>query len=213
MNVVPEKAAGQHTFENTTYYFCSKGCLAKFRADPRKYLQPATAAETPSLQVKDGITYTCPMHPEVIKDRPGSCPICGMALEPLIIKAEEEANPELVDMTKRFWYSLFLTLPVFLIAMSEMLPGRPLHTAVSPRLLIILQLVLTTPVVLWGGFPFFVRGWNSIVPFRPNMFTLIAMGTATAYLYSLAAALLPDLVPHSLQDHSGQAPSTLKPLQ
>jgi Cu+-exporting ATPase len=129
-----------------------------------------------------------------------------MALEPLDMTLEEEENPELTDMTKRFRYSLILTIPVFVIAMSEMLPGRPLHTAVSPRLLTIVQFILATPVVLWGGFPFFVRGWHSIQNLRPNMFTLIAMGTATAYLYSVVAALFPDFLPHSMRDHSGQAP-------
>ena len=206
MDVVLEKAAGQFTYDEVTYYFCSKGCLAKFSADPEKYVAQSSRPQPPITQFREGSKYTCPMHPEIIRDRPGACPICGMALEPTIVTMEEETNPELVDMTKRFWYSLFLTLPVFLIGMSEMLPGRPLHTAVSPRLLTILQLLLATPVVLWGGFPFFVRGWNSIVYRSPNMFTLIAMGTATAYLYSLVATILPDLLPHSLQDHSGQAP-------
>ncbi len=204
MDVVPEKAAGQFTFDKTTYYFCSKGCLVKFRQNPGNYAPQASRPQVP--QESGGTRYTCPMHPEIIRDRPGACPICGMALEPVVVTLEEETNPELLDMTKRFWYSLFLTLPVFLIGMSEMLPGRPLHAAVSPGLLTLLQLILTTPVVLWGGFPFFVRGWQSIVHRSPNMFTLIAMGTATAYLYSLFATLFPDLIPHSLQDHSGQAP-------
>jgi Cu+-exporting ATPase len=206
MDVTPERAAGQHTFDNITYYFCSKGCLAKFSADPAKYIPRESRPPAPATQIEQGTKYTCPMHPEIIRERPGACPICGMALEPMTVTVEEQTNPELVDMTKRFWYSLFLTLPVFLIGMSEMLPGRPLHRAVSPRTLTILQFLLATPVVLWGGFPFFVRGWHSIVQRSPNMFTLIAMGTATAYLYSVVATIIPDLLPHSLRDHSGQVP-------
>lgn len=206
MDVTPERAAGKHTFDNITYYFCSKGCLAKFSADPEKYVARTSHPPASAAQIEQGTKYTCPMHPEIIRDGPGACPICGMALEPVTVTAEEETNPELVDMTKRFWYSLVLTLPVFLIGMSEMLPGRPLHNAVSPRVLTILQFLLTTPVVLWGGFPFFVRGWQSIINRTPNMFTLIAMGTATAYLYSVVASLIPDSLPHSLRDHSGQVP-------
>jgi Cu+-exporting ATPase len=147
--------------------------------------------------------YTCPMHPEIVRDEPGSCPICGMALEPRTVSLEEEANPELVDMTRRFWISLLLTVPLLLLAMSEMLPGQPVQHAFSAPLLTWLQLVLATPVVLWGGWPFLTRGWVSLVNRSLNMFTLIAIGTGTAYIYSVIATLVPGLFPDSFRTHSG----------
>jgi Cu+-exporting ATPase len=148
--------------------------------------------------------YVCPMDAEIVRDEPGSCSICGMALEARTVTVEEKANPELIDMTRRFWMSLFLTMPVFLLAMSEMIPGRPLQHALSPRLLIWLQFILATPVVLWGGWSFFQRGWASIVNMRLNMFTLISIGTATAYLYSVVATLFPSIFPDSFGSHSGE---------
>ena len=148
--------------------------------------------------------YVCPMHPEIVRDEPGSCPICGMALEPRTVTVEEKANPELSDMTRRFWISLLLTMPVFLVAMSEMIPGRPLQHALSPRLLTWLQFILATPVVLWGGWPFFQRGWASIVNRRLNMFTLISIGTGTAYFYSVVATLFPSILPDPFRSHSGE---------
>ena len=148
-------------------------------------------------------TYVCPMHPEIVRAEPGTCPICGMALEPRTVSLEEEANPELVDMTRRFWISLLLTAPLVLLAMSEMLPGQPVQHALSPRLLTWVQLVCATPVVLWGGWPFFTRGWASLVHRSLNMFTLIAIGTGTAYVYSVIATLVPDLFPASFHMHSG----------
>jgi Cu+-exporting ATPase len=147
------------------------------------------------------IEYTCPMHPEIVRSEPGSCPICGMALEPRTVTAEEEVNPELLDMTRRFWISVILTAPIFVLAMAEMIPGQPLQHALPPRLLNWLQLVLATPVVLWGGRPFFERGWASIVNRSPNMFTLIALGVGAAYLYSVAATLFPGLFPESFRTH------------
>ncbi len=147
--------------------------------------------------------YTCPMHPEVMRDEPGECPICGMALEPVTVTVEEGPNPELVDMSRRFWVSVVLTLPVFVIAMSEMIPGRPLQQAVGAGWLGWIQLVLASPVVLWGGKPFFERGWASIVSRNLNMFTLIAIGTGVAYLYSLVAALAPGIFPPSFRDADG----------
>ncbi len=148
--------------------------------------------------------YVCPMHPEIVRDEPGSCPICGMALEPRVVELEEEENPELKDMKRRFLISLALTIPVFLIAMSEMIPGQPLQHTVSPRLLSLIQLLLSTPVVLWCGWPFFQRGWASIVNRSPNMFTLIAIGTGTAWSYSIIAAFFPGIFPASFRGHGGE---------
>jgi Cu+-exporting ATPase len=189
---------GPHRFAHggTTYHFCNSRCLERFRADPDAFLgdapRPAPAAP--------GVRYTCPMHPEVEQDGPGDCPLCGMALEPLEISAEEEESAELVDMRRRFRVSALLTLPVFVIAMSEM--WRPLHGAFW----VWAQLVLATPVVLWGGRPFFERGWASFVSRRLNMFTLIALGTGAAYGYSLVAALAPGLFPESQRGHGGAVP-------
>src|SRR5215471_18452134 len=146
--------------------------------------------------------YVCPMHPEVVRDVPGACPICGMALEPRTVAVEEE-NPELALMKRRFWLSVILTAPILLLAMAEMLPGWPLR-GLSGRARNWIELVLATPVVLWGGWPFFVRGWASIVNRSLNMFTLIAMGTGTAYGYSVLATLLPDIFPASFHTHVGQ---------
>jgi len=148
--------------------------------------------------------YTCPMHPEIVQDTPGSCSICGMALEPVTVTLEEEANPELVDMTRRFWISLVLSVPVLFLAMSDMIPGQPVQRALSLRLLTLFQFVLSTPVVLWAGWPFFHRGWISIVNRSLNMFTLIAIGVGTAYLYSVVATLYPGLFPKSFLGPGGE---------
>jgi P-type Cu+ transporter len=162
-------------------------------------LEPMTPA---SLATKT--EYVCPMHPQIVRDEPGSCPICGMALEPRVVTLEEEENPELKDMKRRFWVSVALTLPVLFLAMSEMIPGQPIQRAFSPRLLTFIQFALATPVVLWGGWPFFQRGWASIVNRSPNMFTLIAIGTGAAWLYSVIATFLPDIFPASFRGHSGE---------
>jgi Cu+-exporting ATPase len=150
--------------------------------------------------------YVCPMHPEVVRDGPGTCPICGMALEPRTVAVAEQANPELVLMTRRFWVCLALTLPVFLLAMSDMIPGQPLQHTVSARLPSLVQLALASPVVLWGGWPFFERGWASLVNRHLNMFTLIALGTGTAYVYSVAAVLIPGSFPQSFRSAGGEVP-------
>jgi len=147
--------------------------------------------------------WTCPMHPEIVRDEPGACPLCGMALEPMTVAAEEEENPELRDMTRRFWVSLALTLPVVVIAMGHVVPGDPLQRLLAPRTLRWIELVLATPVVLWGGWPFFVRGWASIVTRNLNMFTLIAIGVGVAYVYSVVATLFPGVFPPSFRDHAG----------
>jgi P-type Cu+ transporter len=149
-------------------------------------------------------TYVCPMHPEIVRSEPGTCPICGMALEPRTVSLEEEAHPELVDMTRRFWICVILTAPLLLLAMSDMLPGQPVQHAFSVRLLTWVQMIFATPVVLWGGWPFFVRAWASIVNRSLNMFTLIAIGTGTAYGFSVLATLIPDIFPAAFRTHTGQ---------
>ena len=148
--------------------------------------------------------YTCPMHPEIVQAGPGSCPLCGMALEPRTVSVEEEENPELVDMTRRFWVTTALALPVLLWAMGEMIPGQPLEQMISRTVGGWLQFILATPVVLWGGWPFFQRGWASLVNRSPNMFTLIAMGTGTAYAYSVLATLAPGIFPDAFRGEGGE---------
>ena len=192
--------------QGVVYLFCCGGCQAKFRADPDRYLavsydSPATAERAPAAS---GAKYTCPMHTEIVRDGPGDCPICGMALEPVAPSLEEEESPEYALMRRRFWVSLALTVPLFVLAMGEMIFGHALAMQLSPRSLAWLQLILATPVVLWGGAPFFARGWASIVRRSLNMFTLIAIGVGTAYLYSLAAVLFPAVFPDSFRSHSGR---------
>ena len=187
MTVDPTTARRTRTHDGRNYYFCCPSCASKFTADPARYLAPP--ADRPAAPVPKGAVYTCPMHPEVRQDHPGACPKCGMALEPEAVTADEGPNPELVDMTRRFWIGAALSLPVFLIAMSDLLPGRPLHAYMS--VLNWLQLILATPVVLWCGWPFFKRAWASVVHHSPNMFTLIALGVGAAYLYSVAATAFP----------------------
>ncbi len=150
------------------------------------------------------VEYTCPMHPEIVRNEPGSCPICGMALEPRTVTLEDTANPELTDMTRRFWWSAALSIPVFLLAMSEMIPGQPVQHALAPKLMNWIQFLLATPVVLWGGWPFFQRGWASIINRSPNMFTLIAIGTGAAYFFSVFALFFPDIFPASFRSHGGE---------
>ncbi len=162
-------------------------------------LEPLTVA-APGTRTE----YTCPMHPEVVRDGPGSCPKCGMALEARTVTVEEEENPELGYMRRRLWVSAVLTVPLFLLAMADLLPGRPLESVASARTLTWFELALATPVVLWGGWPFFVRGWQSILYRSLNMFTLIGLGTGVAYVYSLVAALFPDIFPASFRGASGQ---------
>ncbi len=149
------------------------------------------------------VQYTCPMHPEIVRDAPGGCPICGMALEPRTVSLDEEENPELVDMRRRFWMSAILSIPIFFIGMSEMIPGAPLQRLIPMRTLAWIQVILSSPVVLWGGWPFFVRAWQSIVNRSLNMFTLIGLGVGVAYVYSVVATLLPQLFPHSFRGHDG----------
>ena len=216
MTVDPATARFRAEHGGETFYFCSAGCEAKFRADPERYAgphapaahghQPASPPPAPPPAAAAGTEWTCPMHPEVVRDRPGFCPICGMGLEPRVATgaAGEEENPELRDMTRRFWVSAVLTLPLVVLAMGMMLPGAPFARLLPHRALGWLELLLATPVVLWGGWPFFVRGWYSLVHRALNMFTLIALGVGVAYLYSLAARLAPGLFPAAFRDEHGQ---------
>ncbi|MCX5671438.1 MAG: YHS domain-containing protein, partial [Planctomycetota bacterium] len=201
MTVDPADSSGPYEYQGKAYYFCCDGCLEQFRADPEKYAAPpaepseaVTArrvgsktrrGERPAAHAQEaappGAIYTCPMHPEVRQPGPGACPKCGMALEPEAPSEEEAPNPELADMTRRFWVSLVLTIPVAFLGMSDMILGGAIQHYLSPAALNWIQLALATPVVLWGGWPFFVRGWASLVNLSLNMFTLIAFGTGVAY--------------------------------
>lgn len=162
---------------------------------------PPVDDSSPAVQTTGVAEYVCPMHPEVVQDEPGSCPICGMALEPRVVTLEEQANPELVDMARRFWIAVAFTLPVFVMSMAEMLPGRPVDALIPARAQGWLSFLLATPVVLWSGWPFFQRGWASLVSRRLNMFTLVAIGTGAAYLYSVVATVAPGLFPASFLAH------------
>ncbi len=207
MTVDPGKTPHRHEHAGHTYSFCCAGCATKFAAEPERYLTPGAErkmADGTAPPPGGKVVWICPMDPEVVSDRPGPCPICGMALEPSSVTASEEPNPELADMKRRFWIGVLFTAPVFLLAMAEMIPGNPLSRVVPPRVATWIQLVLATPVVLYCGAPFFARGWISIKSRRPNMFTLIAAGTGVAYLYSLAATLAPGLFPPAAQGHGGE---------
>jgi Cu+-exporting ATPase len=219
MLVDPEKPAARIENDGTTYYFCSKGCAGKFEREPQKYLAAHEAATKETLAsaghstraahaagpsksgsaASAGARYTCPMHAEIVQIGPGSCPICGMALEPMDVFAEVEADPEYDSMLRRFWVSATLSLPVLLMAMFGDAFKLPL-TSVTRNWI---EFVLATPVVLWGGLPFFHRFWTSIVNRSPNMFTLIGLGTGAAYLESLVATLFPQIFPTSFRDMHG----------
>jgi Cu+-exporting ATPase len=254
MMVDPERPAATVEHAGKSYYFCSKGCAEKFRADPEKYLKPAPPAGGPLIQLgamkpappassappkasavyvcpmdpevrqdhpgpcpKCGmalepevpaapatrIEYTCPMHPQIVRPGPGSCPICGMALEPRTVSLGDEENPELRDMRRRFWISSALAIPVLVITMADSLPGHPLEILASNRAQATFEFVLATPVVLWGGWPFFVRAWNSLVNRSLNMFTLIGLGVGVAYVYSVVATLFPGIFPDSFRGSGG----------
>ncbi len=207
MKVNPASAKGgvfMHAGE--AYYFCNPRCREKFSANPAQYLDKSAALEVPKPVLPEAAQsfFVCPMHPEVRQLGPGVCPKCGMALEPETATLGDTANPELADMQRRFWVSSALTLPTFALVMSEMLPGRPVQEALGSWS-IWLQLLLSAPVVLWGGWPFFQRGWASLVNRHLNMFTLIAIGTGAAFLFSLVATFVPELIPHSFR-HGGTIP-------
>ena len=196
MTIDPSDAVGHFDYKGQTYYFCAESCLEQFRDNPEHFLN---AEARPAAPVDLDAEYTCPMHPEVRQKGPGACPICGMALEPVDVTLVDERNPELEDMTRRFRVSLALTAPILAFMVAELLPGRPLDAIVPHGLRNWLEFALATPVVVWGGLPFFDRGWASIVSRYLNMFTLIALGVGAAYAYSVAAVLAPDLFPESFR--------------
>ncbi len=198
MTVDPDEASHRFSFEGRAYYFCSAGCRSKFERDPRQYLAPAAPR---SANAPEGAIYTCPMHPEIRQVGPGNCPICGMALEPVLAGPERGLNPELVDMTRRFWIGLALSIPVVVVEMGGHFLG--LNHLVSENNSNWLQLIIATPVVLWAGWPFFVRGWQSVLTRNLNMFTLIAMGTGVAWLYSIVAVLVPGIFPAAFKGSEG----------
>lgn len=241
MTLEEAEAAATSKYGDKTYYFCSKRCKDDFDKDPGAYLEdkaesrkiesseknaaytcpmhPEVQRPSPGSCPKCGmaleptapvaqvtkIEWTCPMHPEIVRSMPGSCPICGMALEPKTITAEEEENPELIDMTRRFKVSVVLTIPLILIAMRHYIPGLSVIDRVIPAGIIKWpELILATPVVLWGAWPFFVRGWQSVVTWNPNMFTLIGLGVGVAYAYSFMATLFPGLFPSSFRGERGE---------
>ena len=199
-----DRASAKHfvRHEGQGFYFCSGNCKAKFEAEPAKYLAGRPAPQP----MPKGTQYTCPMHPEIVRDKPGSCPICGMALEPMGVPTGDEGpNPELVDFTRRFWVSAALSVPLLIIAMAPML-GTSFESFVSDRTKTWVELALASPVVLWAALPFFHRGWDSILNRSPNMWTLISLGVGAAYLFSLVATLFPDVFPHQFRGHGGVVP-------
>ncbi len=209
MTVDPATAKYRLDHAGTEFVFCSAGCREKFEVDPDRYLEPSDGGGDPVPAGKPDAVHTCPMHPEVEQIGPGTCPKCGMALEPKVVAMDEGENPELIDMRRRLWISALLTLPVFLVAMSEMVPGLRLAERLgqgSDRMLVWAQFLLATPVVLWGGWPFFQRGWDSLRLRNLNMFTLIALGTGAAYGYSLLALAVPSLFPESMRTAGGGIP-------
>jgi P-type Cu+ transporter len=239
MTVPIERAADKVEHNGTSYYFCGKGCAEKFRSNPDRHVSPEKTTRSEPATSPDRREYTCPMHPEVRKLRPGSCPACGMALEPAqvtaaagrteytcpmhpeIVRQEpgacpicgmaleprtvvaEESNPEYEDMRRRFWISVALTIPMVAVMISEMMPSHPLQHLLGKAVLWI-QFALTTPIVVWGGWPVFQRAWASVVHRSPNMFTLIGIGTGAAYLYSVAGTLFPGVFPEAFREANGQ---------
>src|SRR3972149_3207886 len=237
MDVDPAHAAGTSNYKGETIYFCNPRCKERFDSDPDAFMSGAENMRAQAEALQAGVIHTCPMHPEVRQEGPGSCPRCGMALEPAepaipAAKTEwtcpmhpeivqelpgncpicgmalelrtavpvEEENPELIDMTRRFWVSAVLTVPLVIIAMGPLIPGFTLEGIASREFLMWLELILATPVVLWAGWPFFVRGVQSVTNRSPNMFTLIGLGVSVAYIYSLFAVLLPGLFPPLLPE-------------
>ena len=216
MTVDPQTAKHRADYGGQTYYFCNPSCRTKFVADPQKYLgkrEPdlgpardrSLSAQVGSsrlaMPVIEGAIYTCPMHPEIRQIGPGPCPICGMALEPEMVTADSGPNPELADMTRRFWIGLVVALPVMVLEMGGHFVGP--HDWVEPTLSNYIQFAFATPVVLWAGWPFFVRGAQSLVTRNLNMFTLIGMGTGVAYVYSVIATFAPDIFPDAFRGHGG----------
>jgi Cu+-exporting ATPase len=202
--MVPVDSPLRTTHAGKTYVFCNPRCLARFEADPGAFLQPIPAPAQPSPTSSAAVEWTCPMHPEIVRNQPGSCPICGMALETRTVQAEETENPELTDMRRRLWVSALLTVPVMVLAMADLISGRLGQALATHPARPWLQLSLAAPVVLWGGWPFFVRGVASVRSRSLNMFTLIALGVAMAFGYSVVAVLAPGLFPTAFRTHGGQ---------
>jgi P-type Cu+ transporter len=241
MKVDPKTAkGGSLEHEGQAYYFCNPKCRERFEAEPGKYVKAASSASLADQQPAAGVTYVCPMdpdvraskpgpcpkcgmaleperpqavtrtewvcpmHPQIVRDAPGSCPICGMALEPRTTSLEEQENPELRDMSRRFWFAAALTVPLLVMAMGDMLPGRPISALLSPRAKSLLELALATPICTWSAWPFYERAVRSVINRSLNMFTLIGLGVSVAYIYSVVAALLPGLFPAGFRDHHGE---------
>jgi P-type Cu+ transporter len=199
MQVDPETSKFSHRHQGKLYHFCSEGCHDKFVADPDKYV----GAKQNAAPVRKGVKYTCPMHPEIIRDEPGNCPICGMALEPMGVPAEDEGpNPELADFTRRFWISTVLSVPLLVLTMGPMI-GLPFRDWIGEHYAVWVELILATPVVLWAAIPFFKRAWQSFLNRSPNMWTLIGLGVGAAYGYSLVATLFPGIFPQSFRGMHG----------
>jgi Cu+-exporting ATPase len=210
MNINPSTArGGSFSLNGNNYYFCSNGCKGKFQTHPSQYLSKKksiapTSDSNAVLNPHGAATYTCPMHPEIIRDRPGNCPKCGMALEPMTVSIESGPNTELIDMSRRFWISLIPTVLIFAMSMSAIVPAVSIDHFIAPHSFAWIQFILASPVVLWGGWPFFQRGWESLINRSLNMFTLISMGVGVAFLYSVIATLFPQLFPNSFRSHSGE---------
>ena len=201
MTVEPDKTEHHAYHDARDYHFCSNGCKTKFVADPEHYISGK------HREVRDhtpaGTIYTCPMHPEIRQDGPGSCPICGMALEPEEFSLETGPDPEYIDMRRRFWVSAIFSIPLFIYAMGDLIPGKPFEGLFEPGVAQLLQFLLATPVVLWGAWPFFVRGIQSVKTMNLNMFTLIGLGVAVAYIFSVVATFLPNIFPDAFRGHDG----------
>jgi Cu+-exporting ATPase len=240
MTINKDDAAGTSTHAGVTYHFCSTACKDKYDTNPESFTGEETNSAKAKILKKGGIftcpmhpevqqegqgscpncgmalepvipsitpsktEWTCPMHPEIVSDKPDNCPKCGMALEPVAVTEEEERNPELIDMTRRFWIGSILTLPLVIMVMGGLITGSKTDSLISMDIRRWVELILATPVVLWCGWPFFVRGWQSIVTRNPNMFTLIGLGVSVAYVYSVVAALLPGIFPASFRGESGE---------
>ena len=207
MKVDPATSKYRADHRHETYHFCSARCRDRFVADPEGYLKPKAKPAAPEqaghASPQKGVIYTCPMHPEIRQEGPGTCPICGMALEPVGANVEQGPNPELVDFTRRFWVGAALAVPLLILEMGAHIPGTGIHDVIPPRISVWIQFLLATPVVLWSGWPLFERGWRSFVTRNLNMFSLIALGVGAAYLFSLVATFLPGIFPISFRSAEG----------
>ncbi len=203
MEIEEEDSVGTVQHDGVTYHFCAESCLERFRANPESFLSGEPVVQPPPTAGEgEAVKYTCPMDPQIVQDGPGACPICGMALEPMVVTLDTGPNPELLDMTRRFWIGAALAAPVFLLTMGDMVLGGSLAVRYG-TVVNWVGLVFSTPVVFWTGRPFFERAWISFVNRSPNMFTLIAMGTGAAYIYSLAATIAPGIFPETMRMHGG----------